>query len=374
MRHRARREGAAVEVLREHRRSRLARLLQPGARDAVAGRPVLFGQHGVGGLAHQRVAEHVLDLARKSALPARRHELAPGQVREQHLHSGRVLRSAHERRDRALPEDLPEQARGAQNAPRLRRQVLEPGLHDRDDGLRQRVAAALCHGADQLLEVERVALRLAHDALDRLHRDRVAQHLAHDALAALAQELAEGHPVQADLVPEPREQLAHLGPREREQQDRRVGQAAQGRVHELQGRQIGPVHVVEQEHERPGAGLRRAQVDPGAPHLVAHELGVVAGGPELHAGLVGKRGADELAQELGDAGLIRGGHVPRDASQELVAADGDRLAVLDRSGAADHGSDEPEGRAGVHGVAAGDPDLGLRSALFEQLCQLVAQP
>ena len=78
--------------------------------------------------------------------------------------------------------------------------------------------------ADQLLEVERVAVGQAREALDRRLGELVAEDVTHEPLDRAAAQLLEVDLVQAALGPEPREQLADLGARQRQHEQRPLSQ------------------------------------------------------------------------------------------------------------------------------------------------------
>src|SRR6185312_5939326 len=81
---------AGLEVGGEHHGVGLAGALQPLAGQAVAELLVLLGEGGVGGLAHERVAERELLLAGEARRRAADHELLPGELGEAAAELGRV--------------------------------------------------------------------------------------------------------------------------------------------------------------------------------------------------------------------------------------------------------------------------------------------
>ena len=179
---------AALVVLREDHRLDLADALEPLRGELVAERAIGLGQHRVRRLAHDRLAEHVLDLAGEPRVAAPREHLALDERVELREELGLQV-GADERRDAAAPADLAEDARRAQHAPRVGVERVEPRLDHREHGLGQ-LALAARDGAHELLEVERVARRLA----DHAHDDAIVgvrEHGAHELLGGLARELRE---------------------------------------------------------------------------------------------------------------------------------------------------------------------------------------
>ncbi|MEJ7732564.1 MAG: hypothetical protein WKG00_25585 [Polyangiaceae bacterium] len=324
------------------------------------------GEHGRGDLAHQRVPEDVLALARKARHRARADDLSLDQRAQRlaDLHPARL--TAAELEHAGLPERLAEDAAGAHHPARLRRQALQARLHHGQHGVRQRVALALRHRADQLLQVEGVALRALHDARHRLRPGSLTEHLAHQLLARLAGQLQEAHLQQPALLPEAREELAHLGTRHGQHHEGSVLQSPQRALHELHRGQVAPVQVLEHQQQRRGLALRGHPVLPGAAHLVAHQPRVLPGGAQLHAPPVLVRHAGELAQELGDAARVLAAKVTRHAGRELLLPHTPRLAVEDAHGASGGHGQHGQRRAGGHRVAARHPHLHALAALLER--------
>src|SRR5262249_61253379 len=97
--------GAAREVRGKHRGVGLAGALEPGAGEAVAQGTVLVGEHGVGRVAEEAVAEAELGLAGEARARACGDDLARPELAEPVLERLRQ-RAAKERLEAAGPEDL----------------------------------------------------------------------------------------------------------------------------------------------------------------------------------------------------------------------------------------------------------------------------
>ena len=71
----------------------------------------------------------------------------------------------------------------------------------------------------------------------------------------------------------------------------------------------------------------REEVEPGVAHLVAHELGVAAGGAELHAVLLWEGCARQLADELEDPPLAVAEPAAVNPLLQLASALRERLPI-----------------------------------------------
>ena len=89
------------------------------------------------------------------------------------------------------------------------------------------------------------------------------------------------------------------------------------------------MQVLEHEHHRVVGALGAQPVLVRAAHLVAAQHGVLPGGAQLEALLLGERCADELPEELRHARAVGLGHAPRDARGELLPSRCQRLSVGD---------------------------------------------
>ena len=93
-------------------------------------------------------------------------------------------------------------------------------------------------------------------------------------------------------------------------------------------------------------------------------------GAELDARL-GRRRADDLADELGDARDVLGIEAGGDEGAELLPRSPNRVAALGRDGAGDRLTEESERCAGPHRVGPRDPNrhVGAAEALEEDLAE-----
>src|SRR5262249_22831089 len=156
--------------------------------------------------------EDELLLAGEAPFAAALDELALGEVREPVDERAR-LRAAEERREPTAPEDLAEDARRAKDAPHLGIERLEARLHHREDRLGERVALAVGHCADQLLEIERVPRGALDEHRHARGRHVRPEHLADELLARALRELRELDLRHRTAAPEAGEDLHDLRPR-----------------------------------------------------------------------------------------------------------------------------------------------------------------
>ena len=353
----------ALEVLGEHHGVALAGRLQPLAGEEVAERAVGVGEHPVGGLADQRVAEAEAGVAGGGD------HLLLGEGAE----PGVGPEPAEERGDALLPEGLAEDAGGAEDAALLDVERLQAGLHDGQHRLGEGRALPLGDGPDQLLEEEGVAVGPLHQAGHRLGGGGAPQRRAHQALAGAAGEAAQVDLLDAAPGPEIGEDLVYLRAAEPEHQEGPRLQVAEGGVDELDGGQVPPVEILEHQHEGATRRLGAEEVLPRAAHLVAEEDGIAARGAELH--VVGEGRAQELAEEcghprrLGRARLAQGHALAEEAPAHV-----DREALAEAQRPAERLPEQAERGSGAHGIAAPDPDLRRVGAPAEAAEQLGGEP
>src|SRR5262249_12427590 len=161
-------------------------------------------------LLNEGMTEHVLVFAGEPRREAARGELPADELCQPLLHPGT---SARESTHAPRPEDLPEHARRAKDAPRLRGQRLEARLEHGEDRVGQHLASALGKGADDLLEVEGVARRTLEDELDLILGDAIAERFAYEDRSRAPRELAEAHLLKAALCPQLGEDFVDFGTR-----------------------------------------------------------------------------------------------------------------------------------------------------------------
>src|SRR5262249_10193384 len=132
---------AALEVLGEHDAVALADSLEPSAGELVAERPVALGQHGIGGVAYERVPENVLGVGLGEAtLRAGRDALGVDELVEPFAGAPDARLAPEKRRDPVPPKHLPEDAGGAQHAARFGIESLDARLGHGQHRLGQLVA------------------------------------------------------------------------------------------------------------------------------------------------------------------------------------------------------------------------------------------
>ena len=254
----------------------LAGVAEPLARELVAERAVLGGEHLVGGVAHERVTELVLVTRRETRDVAALHDLAARELGEPVVDLARLVVAAGEREETAAPEHLAEDARRAEHATRLGSSASRrastiastvpgsdhasisgsPPVSPPEGGGERRAGACRCEAgalgerADQLLEIEDVAGGAIEQARALGGVDVVAEHLAHEPLAGAAYERPEADLLEAPLLPQIRERLVDLAARDREHHERPLARRAQRGVDEVHAREVAPVQVLEDEDER----------------------------------------------------------------------------------------------------------------------------
>ena len=167
----------------------------------------------------------------------------------------------------------------------------------------------------------------------------------------------------------------HLGPRQRQDEERRVRQVAQRRADEAERGQVSPLEILEHDQHRPRGALGGDEVLEGAAHLVAHQHRVAPRRAELHAGLVGEGDPRELAEELHHARrLVSRRKVSPGEGADLLPLHGGGLAVEHAGRAAERGGQHAEGGAGARGIALPEEHRRPRRAvLAEAVRQLAAQ-
>ena len=273
-------------------------------------------------------------------------------------------------------EHLAEDARRAEHALHVVAERVEAALHDPEDGVGQRVGLASGDRTDQLLEEERVAARALDDALDVLVGGLAPEHLADEVAARLPRERVESELDEAARCEQLRERRLHLGPREREHEERRPGESLEGRVDELHADEIAPVQVLEHEEDGVQRGLGAEPVHPRGRHRRVHEEGIAPRRRELGDVGLDEARPDHLAEERGDAeGLRPRRHGARDSRMELGASRIEAVGVGDLGGAAHERRRHHEGRARAEGVRWAEEHLDVSGLLADDRArELASQP
>ena len=213
------------------------------------------------------------------------------------------------------------------------------------------------------------AARSTRRADGRRRRRASPSTCAHErARCALARELAEADLLDAALGPELREELVHLGAREREHHAAADREVAQRRVDELHRGQVAPVQVLEHEQH----GLRRALGARGSPRRRG-----ASGRPSACASL--PRRAELARSRRRGTARRRARRGTRRRAAPRAAATWRATRARSLRGAPSSGSpsrmpaarrsawrEHAERRAGAHRIAAADPDLDGLAARCER--------
>jgi hypothetical protein len=214
----------------------LARLLEPGAGEPVAGGAILLGERGVGRVADGGVPEGELDLAREARRGALEDHLALDEIAERVADEGE-LRAPEQRGHAPAPERPPEDAGRAEHALGVGAERVEARLDHPEHGLGQPVLLAACgHCADQLLQVECVALAPVREQLDYLRLGVRPERGADQLGGGARRDRAESERPDRALRPEVWELVVHFRPRHRQHQEGLIAEVPERRVHELDRR------------------------------------------------------------------------------------------------------------------------------------------
>ena len=314
-----------------------ARALEPLGIALVQVRP-LFLRHGlVGRVADQQVPEPERVLARElrtvgpDQLLAREREQARSHLRAQPL--------GHERRHRAGVEHLALHRAAFHHRALLGIEAVQARGEQQLDGRRHREVgqilgraphlpvesqqAVVDQHADHLLDEQRVTVGRREDALASRRRQVVlAEQVVEQFDGGIAGQRLEQDRRRVHLAAAPlRAQLEQLGPRDHEQQHRGVAGPVGEVLHQVEQQGLGPVQVVDHQHERvrprqvleqpargPRGVLRARRLGP-AEHAAdrSRDRGRLVGPVEhgVHAGPHGRRvGAvgqsSRLAHDLGE--------------------------------------------------------------------------
>ena len=254
-----------------------AEALDPLRRRAVLLRALGAGDLAVGDVAQQHVGERPLALAldRGAALPGQE-ALALEGVQE------RRRPPAPSRRSAPVQKTLPTTAASWRSDFSLGREPVEAGGDDALQRLGEREVlrrAALEVELRELLGVERVALRPLEQRLLGLGREqRALEDVRDEDSGLLLRERGEADRRGVELAAAPAgPPLEELRPRAADDEERDAAQPVDELVDEVEQALVGPVQVLEHEHERPLLGERLEEAPPGGEGLsaaVAAEAGV----------------------------------------------------------------------------------------------------
>ena len=348
-------ERAAVRIERAQLTQVLVRLLEvPADRLLVLDRPAgarlepvgeagvqlcaRAAQHAaVGGVADQRVVEAERRLAEQPA-GVGLDQLAPAQRLEPRVEVGVRLARQQVRHGRAR-ELAPDHRRALQHQALLGAETLDARCEQRLDGGRHlelgeidRERPALTvpeqrsvvhQHADQLADEEGVALaRREHPACDRRGQRLGADHVRGEAHGGARVETAERHHL-ADQAARGRERgarLAQLRTRRHEHEQRDARPPLHQVLGEVEQERLGPLEVVDREHDGPLRGERGEQ----APH---HEEDLLGQGrrageqgvhPDGELGALGVVARDDEGVERRAQGCVVRARLEREARAERL--------------------------------------------------------
>src|SRR5207244_11544955 len=134
---------------------------------------------------------------------------------------------------------------------------------------------------------------------------------AYELLARFLGELLEAQLLDAAFGEQIGEEVLYLGTREREHQERLLGQRAERGVDELRAGEVAPVEIFEDEDDGLRGALCGEPIFERATHLIAHEDRIVSRRAELHVVLLRHRDAKGLGEELRDASALALGDMTR---------------------------------------------------------------
>ncbi|MFO0555580.1 MAG: hypothetical protein U0271_44795 [Polyangiaceae bacterium] len=224
-------ELATLNIVKgKRRRVRLTVRLEPRSGELVTARAILFGEHGVGRVARERVAKPELALTRVARGRLRDDDLVGLEPAEVLVEIGAV----RQRRDAARPERAAEHSGRSQRASHLAREPREPRFDRRDDRGGELAVATVHVRSHELLEEKRVPARAPRDARDELGGGLVAERFAHEGLAAPLPERPQREGLQRATSPELWIGVRDLGARERDDDERGLLEDAQDMVDEAQ--------------------------------------------------------------------------------------------------------------------------------------------
>jgi hypothetical protein len=227
--------------------------LDPLGRPQVLQRPVRPRDLPVGDVADEDVPERVLRLAFDGAATGPLHELLLAQD----------MQLLFRRAERAQPEDFPDDGRVLQQRLLLGRERIESRRDDSLHIFRQRALATLCEHAHELLRVERIAAA----ALEQVALRFGAEH-RHQLRRLLVRQRRELDRRRIHLAAAPsRPPLEQLQPRRANDQERDVAHPVREVVDEVEQPVVGPVDVLEHEHEGVILGERLPELAPGGESL-----------------------------------------------------------------------------------------------------------
>ena len=291
---------AAAEVLGQHDGLGVGALEQPLGRQPVTQAAILVGEHGVRGLANQRVREGESGTAIRGD---RRHrgidQLTVGQSLQGLTH--RRTLAAEQQGHPIAREGLAEHGGRAQRPPALGPLGLEARLNDAQDGFGHFTRTAGTRGADQLLEEEGIAVPTPHDLRHHVLGGGPGQGSAHQAFTGAPGEWRQLDHVDLPFSPQVGEHGLQIRPRQRQHHEGLVAQTANRAVEQIDRARVAPLHVVEHHQHGLDRALGAHPFLEGAPGGVGHQHGVLACGAQGLVRALGEVHAGDLADESGHA-------------------------------------------------------------------------
>ena len=250
--------GGTLEVERLRLDEVVRTRAQPFGERAVERCADALREPAVGDVADQDVPEPVRDLARDRRDRLARQDLAVDEIGER----GVDVQVGVELGDRAAPEHAADQGAVAEHRPRFRRQGVDPGRDERLQGVRDPHGGTLSlldehpHG---LLDEERVALGLVEEDAPQPVRQGGALHERVDERRRLGvrqrRQLDRDRPSPSTAPARARVQELRAG--EADDEHRRVVDPVREMLDQVEQGLLGPVDVLEAEHERLRLGEAR---------------------------------------------------------------------------------------------------------------------
>ena len=236
----------------------------------------------VGDVAHEPVAEDVLVLAGHGGATLALDEL----LADERVHGrvdGRRIGFA-ERGDRTDPEDAADDRRVLERGLLLGRQRVDPGGDQPLDRLGERQVACVCRPGvlrgdpGELLGVERIpAGPLEQRRLHVRRQHRLGEQRVDEACGLVLRQRRQRHRRRVQLASAPaRPPRQQLGPRRADEEHRHAGRPLDEVVDEVEQALVGPVQVLEDEHERPAVAERLEEAPPGRERLGARVAAALA--------------------------------------------------------------------------------------------------
>jgi hypothetical protein len=250
----------------------------PVGKELVQVRAAALRELVVGDVPDQDVLEGVLPLAGDRRARPGSHEVAPLERVEAR---GKIAPRTVQARKRARPEHRADHRSVLCHTLFVRRKLVEAGRDQRLEAARDRqllpvpFCAGLGEHAHGLLDEERVAARIPEHGLERRSGEAGRGGELFEELRALA--LAECLQLERDAeiggCEEERPDVLHLGPRRADQQDRCPGLALGDELEQVEERRLGPVQILEDEHERATLGQELEQAADAPVELGLSDLG-----------------------------------------------------------------------------------------------------